>query len=436
MLPILNQSLWRDEAFSILLAGKNPLDIIRLTMHDVQPPLYYIFLHYWIAIFGNNEVVLRSFSFFLHLLTVLVIFFIARKLIKSTIAQVAIAFAALLNPFLLQYAFEGTGYTLLAFLTVLAVYLVVIKRYLAASIVLAMGILTHNFGVFNFFAFGVWWLFANRNDLKNKAIQNDAVMFLAFPIASIIIWGTVMWHQWVQVSQGFWITQTTSSIFLHSFEMYSRGDLNYLVQPMIYTITTVLCFFAFSYWINRDKKEEETKIPSLLFFVFLIPVLITYVISSLFTPIYHERHLIAADPMLILLIGYSLWKVYEANTQLRMILVAFIAIYIMLLVQGSEQIVATSTKPAINYGVSQILSKAQTGDVVIPQSNLNFLETKWYVQKNGGTIPVYAYVPPGGSIPFYIGSVLFEPQEIITQMPKSTRVWQIKGDGGYELLKQ
>lgn len=432
MLPILNQSIWRDEAFSLLLSEKNPLDIIRLTMHDVQPPLYYIALHYWLAMFGNNEVVLRSFSFILHMLTVLLVFFIARKIIKSNIGQIAIVFATLLNPFLLQYAFEGTGYSLLAFLTTLAVYLISIKKYLFAGIILATGILTHNFGVFNFIAVGIWWLFINRKQLKSRIIDNDTLSILALPIASLIIWGGVIWNQWVQVSQGFWITQATSSIFLHSFEMYSRGDLNYSVQPMVYTITTILCFFAFAYWINRDKKEEESKTPSLLFFVMLLPIVITYIISALFTPIYHERHLIAADPLLILLVGYSLYKVYETNAHLRMVLVGFIAVYTMLLIQGSEQIVSTTTKPAINYAVSQIISKAKPGDVIVPQQNINFLEIKYYVEHSGKTISVYSYTSDG-KIPFYLGSVLFEPQERITQMPE--RYWQINPDGGYQEIK-
>lgn len=425
MLPILHQSLWRDEAFSVLISQKSIGDIIRLATQDVSPGvLHYLLLHYWMLLFGNSEVVVRSLSLIFHILTVLIVFLIARKLIKSITAQILIALTTLLNPFLLQYAFEARAYSLLAFLTVLAVYLVLTKRNLLAGIVLALGIFTHNFGVFNFIAFAFWWVYINRGKLKTK----EGLEFLGFPVFATLLWGSVIWSQWTKVAEGFWINQATSSIFLRSFEMYTKGDLSYPTQPLLYVFSLILAFFAFSYWIRKEK-EENTNIPLLFFFVALIPTVITYVISALFTPIYHERYLIATVPMLILIIGYSLYKLYCFNLNLRNIIVAFTAIYMVLLIQSGEQIIGLTTKPAINWGINQILSKAQEGDVIVPKDNLNFLEIKYYVERSGRNIPVYAY-SPDGKIPFYIGAVLFEPQEIITEMPKYKSVWQIKSDGG------
>ncbi len=40
------QNLWRDEAFSYVLSKKPILDILRLTVADFSPPLYYIILHF------------------------------------------------------------------------------------------------------------------------------------------------------------------------------------------------------------------------------------------------------------------------------------------------------------------------------------------------------------------------------------------------------
>lgn len=134
MLPILNQSLWRDEAFSALISLKNPLEIISLSMRDTTPPLYYLLLHYWILMFGTSEVSLRSLSFLFHLLLVLIVFFITKKLIKSRFVQFIIAFSTLLNPFLLQYAFEARPYSLLAFLSVLSIYLAISKKYILSSV--------------------------------------------------------------------------------------------------------------------------------------------------------------------------------------------------------------------------------------------------------------------------------------------------------------
>jgi len=53
------QSLWRDEAFSILLSERSPLWFITKVF---DPPLYYILLHYWMKIFGESEIATRSLS--------------------------------------------------------------------------------------------------------------------------------------------------------------------------------------------------------------------------------------------------------------------------------------------------------------------------------------------------------------------------------------
>src|SRR3989344_2939011 len=68
-LYFMTQSLWRDEAFSYLLAQKSIIDIIRLTAQDFNPPFYYIMLHFWISIFGKSEIALRSLSFVFFALT-------------------------------------------------------------------------------------------------------------------------------------------------------------------------------------------------------------------------------------------------------------------------------------------------------------------------------------------------------------------------------
>lgn len=429
MLPILNQSYWRDEAFSVLLSMKDPWEIIKLTGRDVSPPFYYIVLHYWMQIFGTEEVAVRAFSLMFQIFTTIVVFFIVRKLTHNLLASVLIALATLLNPFLLQYAFEGRAYSMLAFLTSLSVYLALHKKYILTSLVLGIMIFTHNFGIFTTMAFGVWWLVFHRG--KKNSIEG--LKLGIFPIIVALLWGSVVWTQWQKVAGGFWIRQPANSIFLHSFEVFTKGDITFLAQPMLYTITMLLIFFAFSYWIAKDKDEDNKEI-ALITFVCFLPFLITYAISALFAPIYHERYLIGSLPLFVVLIGYSLYKLFMLKKSLRYVLVVLIAFYGLLLWQGSEQLTAMTTKPALNYGMDQILAKAQPGDVVIPKDVINFLEAKYYLQKNGSNLPVYAY-SPNGKIPFYIGSILYEPHEVITQKPVNTRIWELEPDGGTKLIE-
>jgi mannosyltransferase len=56
----LNQSVWFDEAYSIFLAKQPVAELIRLTSIDGHPPLYYLLLKGWAAMFGFGELALRS----------------------------------------------------------------------------------------------------------------------------------------------------------------------------------------------------------------------------------------------------------------------------------------------------------------------------------------------------------------------------------------
>lgn len=430
MLPILNQSFWRDEAFSALLAAKPITEIIQLTRGDASPPFYYMLLHVWIQIFGSNEIALRSLSFAFHIGTVLFIFFIARKLIPSLWAQTALASAVLLNPFLLQYAFEVRMYSFVAFLSTLIIYFLLRKNYFLASLPLTIMLLSHNFAFFTLFAVGVWFLILHKQHFLTLSFAR----LFTLPLVAVLYWGTVIWQQWQHVASDFWIKQATNAIFIQTLEVYTKGNISYIAAPLVYTVSLILIFFAFAYWVKGEKEEHKETILLLVCCGFL-PILVTYVISALFTPIFHERYLIATLPAFFLLCGYSLYKLYkEVSFQLRHVLVGLVMVYLVLLVQASEEIVNTTSKPALNWGVAQIIQNAEPGDILVPSDFLNYLEAKYYAENNSKGITVYAYTPTG-KIPWYIGGILFDKQYIITTLPEDKRVWTLYPDGGYELAQ-
>ena len=73
--------------------------------------------------------------------------------------------------------------------------------------------------------------------------------------------------------------------------------------------------------------------------------------------------------------------------------------------------------------------------LIIPENNLNFLETKYYVKRYGRSNPVLAY-SPDGKIPFYIGSILFGQEEIIQNYPEDKTIWIVTPDGGFHLKEE
>jgi len=431
MLPILNQSYWRDEAFSVLLSTKSLKEILLLTIKDTSPPLYYFLLHFWMEMFGDAEYVTRTLSLSFHILLVISSFFLIKYLIKNWKLSLIGSMAVLLNPFLLEYAFETRCYSFFAFLIVTATYFFLKRKYFISSLFLAASLVTHSFGIFFLFTFVIFWIYQNKGFLFKKI--KSVLLLLTLPFITFGIWFIFLWNQWVKVAAGFWIGPKDSSIFLETFRTYFQGSTDYISKGMIYNLAVILTILGIFYWFNKyiskKDKEVENKDNNLLIFLFSIPFLVVYLISAFWIPIFHERYLMPILPIFIIWIIYSLFKLSKLNKPLSYFIFAISISYIIFLIQGSEEIAKKTTKPAINYGVQQALSKISDNDVIIPESELNFLEVKYYVKKQRLDIPIYTYLPNKNPV-FYIGSVLFEENEIIDKYPENKRIWIISKDGG------
>src|SRR4029077_7738560 len=54
--------LWLDEALTVNIARLPLSKIPNALRHDGSPPLYYVLLHWWIAVFGSSDVAARALS--------------------------------------------------------------------------------------------------------------------------------------------------------------------------------------------------------------------------------------------------------------------------------------------------------------------------------------------------------------------------------------
>lgn len=118
----LNQSLWLDEATSVLTASNFSLTeiITKFAPGDFHPPLYYLLLKFWLSAFGNSEVVVRLLSVVFGVATVYVIYLIGKKLFTEKLAFVASLIFAI-APLHIYYSQEARMYSLATFLSTVSV---------------------------------------------------------------------------------------------------------------------------------------------------------------------------------------------------------------------------------------------------------------------------------------------------------------------------
>jgi hypothetical protein len=186
----LGAPFWIDEGLSVGIASHGFLDIPGVLRLDGSPPLYYLQLHVWMAVFGDGQTTTHLLSLGWALLAIPLAWWGAGSLFGARAGWFAAALAAV-NPFLTYYAQETRMYAMVAALSfVVAATLVhafVLRRrpfVWAFAAALTALIYTHNWGLF----LGVgtvaalvpcWLAAADRRGLLRDAL-------LAYGIAGLL----------------------------------------------------------------------------------------------------------------------------------------------------------------------------------------------------------------------------------------------------------
>lgn len=116
-----DESLWRDEGFSVTRAGLDALRMISEAPSDPTPPLYYLLLHYWISFFGESNFSVRVISAVAGSLSVLVMYRLG-SLLFSRFTGVAAAMILAVSELHVYYSQEARTYSLFCLLVLLSFY--------------------------------------------------------------------------------------------------------------------------------------------------------------------------------------------------------------------------------------------------------------------------------------------------------------------------
>jgi hypothetical protein len=107
--------LWLDEALTVHLS-EVPLGQLRGVLErDGAPPLYYVLLHGWMAVFGTGNVAVRLLPAAFSLATLPLLYRAGRRLGGPTVGRAALVLLAT-SPFAIRYGTENRMYSLVALL--------------------------------------------------------------------------------------------------------------------------------------------------------------------------------------------------------------------------------------------------------------------------------------------------------------------------------
>ncbi len=319
-----------------------------------EVPLYFILLHYWTRIFSISEISLRSFSAIFDILSILLVFLVAKKLLNEKVALLSSFFYAISIP-AIEHSQEARQYSIYVFFVLLSTYFFIriLKNNKFTSWVLYMASIT--LGLYTsyliffvlvidviFLAYTIFVVRLDKNFVK-KAIIAYVILFLINlplifsslqPKNTVEIWLTRPADASsitpasiikVMVNLSGWIYPTESlklKIKNNDFKTFSLLDLLLIISLMLVVI------FSYGFFIISFFKRGNKSNTLLLLLWFFVPIVISLVFS-LFTYIRvfsSVRYLLISVPPFIILFSQGIISLKRYK---KLMIILLLAAHIM-----------------------------------------------------------------------------------------------------------
>lgn len=292
-LPLINDSLWYDEAVTRQIVTMPLPTLPQVIMTDVHPPLYYVLLWAWVQVAGNSPAALRLPSIVLSLVSIYLMWRAAALLFRHKTAALWAAGLMATLPASINYGTEVRSYVMLTDVVLLAFIAILESKPKLLALMLVILPFLHNAGYFysGFLMLGAVGL--HWND-KRRWIWASAAGMIAGAV-----WMPALLFQSQYVGDGlYWVYITPGAVFWPLLNM-TVGVIGQKFNTAI--VIPVIGISAYCIWyILREKRQPKTYV--WLAIALGVP-LVDAVVSFVWQPIYIYRHFLPS--MMILCIGWA-----------------------------------------------------------------------------------------------------------------------------------
>jgi mannosyltransferase len=422
VLYLAKKSFWLDEIVSVSIARLDPAGFRNVVLSwELNEGLYYTLLRGWMHL-GQGEFVVRLLSVLPAVAAIPFLYLLGRRLFSETVGMMA-AFLLAVNVFNLRYAQEARGYSLFAFLTVLACWFFVRctdapqtkGNWAGLVIALGLGMYAHFFAGFMLPVF--WLAAAMRKGIfpwRRFLISSGIIVFLAIPAVLFVATKNHGQVGWVQPT-------TWQDLYGLAILLSGRSGL----------VLLLLCaaglLLALVRMLRLPARAERHALwgDALVWMWLVLPVAITVAVSML-KPMFVTRYLIFCLPAFVLLVAAGLDVIRP-----RLLLAGVLLAITGLSLRGVTDYYRTGFDPPEQDWrgtVHYMLSQTQPGDAVFFYHPLARLAYEYY-RRRWPQYPAPVVVFP----PRADGRLLKGTQPdfaLLPQLPKHyRRLWLVQNWG-------
>jgi 4-amino-4-deoxy-L-arabinose transferase-like glycosyltransferase len=317
----LNQSLWLDEATSLLTAQNYSFgDIItKFSPGDFHPPFYYLLLKTWTIPFGSSEIAGRLLSVLVGILTILFIYKIGSEAVNRKAGLIAASLLATSGLFV-YYSQEARMYALTALLVTMLVFSFVklIKKggvgdWAVFSFLLALTAATDYVAILILPALWISAAVSKQNRPWWKRFLASHIILIIF----IAFWSPIFIKQ---LTSGLMVSITSPSwwkiLGLTSIKNLALIPTKFILgrisfeNKLLYGFIVGLTSLLFGYLVIRSTRLfNKTKV---IWFWLIIPIVLSAVIGLKISIFYYFRLLFVLPAFYLLVaIGISKMKKFS-----------------------------------------------------------------------------------------------------------------------------
>jgi mannosyltransferase len=394
------KEMWYDEAFAVLYAEKDPGSIVYGTVTpvegaaaDIHPLLYYFFLHAWMGI-GQSPFIVRFPSVVFGLVSICLVFRIARELFDAKAGLLAAILAAI-SPFHIWYSQEARMYSLLCVLSLLSVYLFVKasksgewRHWLGFGLAAGAALYAHNLAFLIVVALDLAVLLRRRWDVLRQLIVAHLVSLLLF-----LPWLLLVPGQFAKVNQAYWIprpglTELVRTLIVFTFNLPGP---NWTLPLTLFFSLLLLALTLYRLLSAAPPSGAGRSWGSdLCLSLSFVPLLTMFAISQI-KAIYVERALLASALLYYILLARAMLR-----TRLpRLVIVSLIPIPLLLGASLWYQYnYAGFPRSPFREADAYLRERSAPGDVVVHDNKLSFFPSHYY---DRGLAQEYVGDVPGSS---------------------------------------
>lgn len=439
-------SLWHDEAFSALLLRYPWAEMMHRIGLDVHPPLYYIILRFWAALFDESLASLRGFSLLFGVATIPMVYALVKKIsANQTAALLSAAFVAI-NPFQIYYVTEARMYTFGTFLVLLLAYLTAvwmeniftdtrIARMTQIGFVLTGSALlyTHYYLVFSLIAAGILLLGTYLYHYRLNIKKYWSLVWPVFTIGVLYIpWLPTFQYQLNQVSAGYWIPPITFWNVMSVFGQFVTGtDLMYGFEDwknkLVAILVLTILMTGLLIWKYRSKALLVTVFLIAPFAGSLLFVILAHLKGST-TSVFLVRYFVFTSPFFLITLA---WWIAQAQSKF---IKALITVSFLVATYYGMNIFLDNNNPETYPGMraaSEVINReAIPGDSIVIATSTELFNFTYY---NHTGIHPLIYTPTVSEahvLPHWAGTALLNDSDLLSDwknlsVSKDNNLWLI-----------